>query len=146
MESKHLSKNFTLAELAITGINLPNTPTEVEIANLQTLVTNVLQPVRDMIGGPVKVNSGYRSPAVNRAISGATNSQHCKGEAADLDTTDNARLFYLLRDKLPFDQLIWEAGNDAQPDWVHVSYREGHNRKQVLKMKVVGGKKKYEVI
>lgn len=146
MESKHLSKNFTLAELAITGINLPNTPTEVEIANLQTLVTNVLQPVRDMIGGPVKVNSGYRSPAVNHAINGATNSQHCKGEAADLDTTDNARLFYLIRDKLPFDQLIWEAGNDNHPDWVHVSYREGHNRKQVLKMKVVGGKKRYEVL
>ena len=145
MENKKLSKNFTLQELTVTGTGLPNKPTETETANLQALVTNVLQPLRDLYDKPIKVNSGYRSAAVNRAIGGATNSQHSKGEAADLDAADNASLFLLIRQFLPFDQLIWEGGTDTQPDWVHVSFRaSGNNRKQVLRMKVVGGKKVYE--
>lgn len=139
-----LSKNFTLAELTVTGTGLPNKPTEAEIANLQALVTKVLQPLRELYGKPIKVNSGYRSAVVNRAIGGATNSQHSTGEAADLDAADNTSLFLLIRQFLPFDQLIWEGGTDTQPDWVHVSYRAGQNRKQVLRMRVIGGKKVYE--
>jgi len=139
-----LSKNFTLDELTVTSTGLPNKPTEAEAANLQALVTNVLQPLRDLYGKPIKVNSGYRSVAVNRAIGGASTSQHSKGEAADLDAADNASLFLLIRQFLPFDQLIWEGGTDTQPDWVHVSYRATGNRKQVLRMRVVGGKKVYE--
>lgn len=140
----HLSKNFTLAELTVTTTGLPNKPTGAEAANLQALVTNVLQPLRDLYGKPIKINSGYRSAAVNRAIGGATNSQHSKGEAADLDAADNAAVFLLIRQFMPFDQLIWEGGTDTQPDWVHVSYRASGNRKQVLRMRVVGGKKVYE--
>ena len=89
------------------------------------------------------INPGFRSPAINRAIGGAPNSQHCTGEAADLDAVDNAQLFHLIRQHLPFDQLIWESGNKRQPAWVHVSYSTKHNRKEVLIMKVVGGEKKY---
>lgn len=139
-----LSKNFTLQELTSTNTHLPNVPTEAEIARLQALVTSVLQPLRNMYGHQICVNSGFRSAAVNSAIGGATNSQHCTGEAADLDAADNAAIFQLIRQHLPYDQLIWEGGDNHQPDWVHVSFREGHNRKQVLRMKVVGGKKKYE--
>jgi zinc D-Ala-D-Ala carboxypeptidase len=139
-----LSKNFTLSELTITNSHLPNTPTAAEIAHLQALVTNVLQPLRDLYGHPICVNSGFRSQAVNHAIGGATNSQHCTGEAADLETADNHAIFLLIRQFLPFDQLIWEGGNDRQPAWVHVSFRAERNRKEVLRMKVVGGKKRYE--
>jgi hypothetical protein len=139
-----LSKNFLLSELTSTSAHLPNVPTEADIVRLQALVTNVLQPLRDLYGHAICVNSGFRSQAVNHAIGGASNSQHCTGEAADLEVADNALLFNLIREHLPFDQLIWEGGNDHQPAWVHVSYRAEHNRKEVLRMKVVGGKKKYE--
>lgn len=138
-----LSKNFTLQELTVTGSNLPNVPTSAEINHLQALVTNVLQPLRDIYGKPIKINSGYRSQAVNKAIGGATNSQHLTGEAADLDAADNAAIFLLIRQQLPFDQLIWEGGDDHQPAWVHVSFSNTHNRKQVLRMRVVNGKKIY---
>lgn len=138
-----LSKNFTLAELTNSSMHLPNVPTEADIARLQALVTHVLQPLRDLYGHPICINSGFRSVAVNRAVGGAHNSQHCTGEAADLDAVDNAQLFHLIRQHLPFDQLIWESGNKRQPAWVHVSYSTKHNRKEVLRMKVVGGEKKY---
>lgn len=143
-----LSTNFTLSELTVTTSRLPNIPTAAEIACLQALVTNVLQPLRNLYGKPIIVNSGYRSPAVNKQQGGSLKplSQHCKGEAADLDTPDNAALFQLIRQLLPFDQLIWEGGDDHQPAWVHVSYKAGGNRKQVLRMKVVNGKKKYLII
>ena len=139
-----LSKNFTLQELTSTSIHLPNVPTKVEIARLQALVTHILQPLRDLYGHQICVNSGFRSAAVNSAIGGAPNSQHCTGEAADLDAADNAAIFQLIRQHLPYDQLIWESGDDHQPAWVHVSFREEHNRKEVLRMRVVGGKKMYE--
>jgi zinc D-Ala-D-Ala carboxypeptidase len=139
-----LSKNFKLEELTVTGSALPNNPTEADIERLKALVINVLQPLRDLYGKAICVNSGYRSTAVNKAIGGAPNSQHCKGEAADLVIVDNALLFRLIRTHLPFDQLIWEGGNDLHPAWVHVSYRANRNRKQVLKMKLVDGKKVYE--
>jgi hypothetical protein len=142
----YLSKNFSLQELTSTNTLLPNVPTEAEIARLQALVTSVLQPLRNLYGHQICVNSGFRSVAVNHAIGGAANSQHCTGEAADIDTSDNALLFRLIREHLPFDQLIWEGGDDHEPDWVHVSFREAHNRKQVLRMKMVGGKKRYEKI
>jgi hypothetical protein len=109
---------------------------------LKALVLNVLQPVRELLGKPIRINSGFRSAAVNESVGGASTSQHCLGEAADLDCADNAQLFQLIRTHRPYDQLIWEGGNDLQPDWVHVSYKA--NRKEVLKMRVVGGKKKYE--
>lgn len=140
----NLSTNFTLEELTATGTRLKNVPTERQKANIQALVNNVLQPVRDLYGHPIYVNSGFRSKAVNEAVGGAADSQHCLGEAADLDCADNARLFYLIREHLPFDQLIWEGGDSSQPAWVHVSFKA--NRKEVLKMKKVNGKPEYEKI
>lgn len=138
-----LSKNFTLEELLVTNSKLPNTPSDVEINNLKLLVVNVLQPLRDMFGESIHVNSGYRSPAVNKAIGGAPTSQHCTGQAADLDCSDNAKLFHLIADFFDFDQLIWEGGNNTQPSWVHVSYKSANNRRQKLKMQNVNGKQQY---
>jgi len=141
-----LSKNFTLEELTHTESHLPNVPTEKEIANLTALVQNVLQPARDLLGSPIFVHSGFRSPAVNKQQGGTMRplSQHCKGEAADLEVVDNAALYHLIYTNLPFDKLIWEGGNERQPDWVHVSYKANRNRKQLLRMRTVNGKRVYE--
>jgi hypothetical protein len=141
----NLSKNFTLEEMTATSSHLPNVPSEEEIANLTELVQHVLQPLRDKFNKPIHVNSGYRSQAVNKDVGGALNpiSQHCKGEAADLNTDDNATLFHLIRFFFDYDQLIWEGGNEKQPLWVHVSYKTIGNRKQALKMVIMDRKKIY---
>ena len=132
-----LGKYFSLEELTVTHENLDNTPGQIEIQNLKELVKNILDPVREMYGFPICINSGFRTLAVNKAIGGATKpiSQHTKGEAADLDCADNARLFYLIRDHFNYDQLIWEEGSNLQPDWVHVSFKAQGNRNQILKFK-----------
>ena len=129
-----LSDNFTLEELMVTNSLLPNNPGQAEIENLQMLVLNVLQPLRMFFGMPIRVNSGYRSVMVNQAVGGSPVSQHCFGMAADLDSSDNAMMFQIIRNQLPFDQLIWEGGNDSQPAWVHVSFNKMGNRRQVLRM------------
>lgn len=134
-----LSSNFTLEELCTTNTKINNTPKTDEVIALKELVTNVLQPVRDIIGKPIVVTSGFRSKAVNAAVGGASDSQHLKGEAADLQSEDNRELFNAIRKNVVFDQLIWEFGNDEQPAWVHVSYKTQGNRKEVLKSVNVDG-------
>lgn len=133
----NLGKYFSLDELTATHENLDNTPGVLATQKLKALVKNLLDPVREMYGFPICVNSGFRTVAVNTAIGGATKpiSQHTKGEAADIETVDNARLFYLIQDNFDFDQLIWEEGNNLQPDWIHVSYKAKGNRNQILKFK-----------
>ena len=143
-----LSTNFTLEEMIATSSHLPNVPNEKEILKLNLLVQHVLQPLRDKFGRVIHVNSGYRTPEVNKEVGGSVKpiSQHCKGEAADLNTDDNATLFHIIRFYLDFDQLIWEGGTDTQPGWVHVSYKATGNRKQALRSVVVKGRKRYKVI
>lgn len=108
------------------------------LPNVQLLVNNVLDPLRESYGKPIIITSGYRCEALNKAVGGSKTSDHMKGCAADIVGTpntkmENKRLFNLIQSlNLPFDQLIWEKGNSIGPDWVHVSYREGNNRKQVL--------------
>ena len=128
-----LSKNFTLAELTRTNAPYENYPQVKERIALKQLVDNVLQPLRDMYGKPIAVNSGYRSPIVNKHVGGAKNSQHTKGEAVDItggSKEENKVLFELIRDHLPFDQLI----NEYNYTWIHVSYKalKDSNRKQIL--------------
>lgn len=139
----NLSKNFTLEELTRTTCGLANTPTNEEVARLTYLVTNILQPVRDKLGKPVKINSGFRSAEVNKAVGGVSTSKHCLGEAADIETDNNAELFQTIRENFAFDQLIWEGGDDYQPAWVHVSYHSELNRMEVLRMKKENGKTTY---
>lgn len=138
-----LTENFTLEELIYSqtasslGITEQYNPPALVVQNLKELCIHVLQPLRDRIGMPVGVNSGYRSQKTNKAVGGVNNSQHLSGEAADLrgmDGMTNAELFSVIKSSdLPFDQLIWEYGTKKEPRWVHVSYTSDRApRKMVL--------------
>jgi zinc D-Ala-D-Ala carboxypeptidase len=147
-----LSKNLALAEVTRSETakrkGISNMPTEAHILNLKLVAEKIFQPIREHFGKPIHVSSGYRSKALNDAIGGSLSSQHCSGEALDLDMdgTDitNAQVFNFIKDNLDFDQLIWEFGTDGNPDWVHVSYESsGKQRKQILKAVKSGGKTSY---
>ena len=128
-----LSKNFILQEFLVTNTGLSNQLTSEALVNIEYLVKNLLQPLRDAYGKPIKINSGYRSVAVNKAVGGSTNSQHTKGQAVDILSDDNKALFDLIKNNFEFDQLIWEYGTDKQPAWVHVSIKKTGNRKQIMR-------------
>jgi hypothetical protein len=128
---------------------LPNVPDAEELECMRTVADKVFEPLRERFGVPIRITSFFRSEEVNRAIGGSVTSDHCKGRAIDMDmdgtgwAVTNRDLFQHIREHLPFDQLIWEHGDNDQPDWVHVSYREGANRKQVLRAYRVGKETKY---
>lgn len=134
-----LSKNFTLEELCASATararGIKNIPGKVEISCLNVLVENILQPLRDHFGYPIKIGSGYRCAELNKAVGGVSNSQHTKGEAADLcidgDKEKGKKWFDYIRYNLDFDQLIWEH-NKKGSYWVHVSVKEQGNRHQVI--------------
>ena len=118
---------------------IDNAPTDEHIENLKILAANIFQPMRDHFGKAIYISSGYRSEALNKAIKGSKTSQHCKGEALDIDN-DNANngvtnrdIFEFIRDNLKFDQLINEFPVKGNPSWVHVSYSKTQQRNQVLK-------------
>lgn len=132
MKDIKLTNNFTLSEMCHTNSGITNEPNLIQVSKLLSLCTKLLQPVRELFNSDMHINSGFRCEAVNTHEGGAITSQHLKGEAADINTYDNAKLFHLIKDNFEFDQLIWEKGTPKQPAWVHVSYSETHNRKQVL--------------
>jgi len=123
------SKWFTYDELIHTDKKVNNVPNEKQVANLQRLVTNVLDPLREMYGNPININSGFRSPEVNKLVGGSTTSGHLLGTSADLNCNCNKELYDLIKDHFQFRQLINEFGFK----WVHVEYREGDNKKQLIK-------------
>jgi hypothetical protein len=147
----NLTANFTLAEMTKSETalrhDMDNTPGEAEIANLKALAENVLQPVRDHFGKGVKVNSGFRHPEVNAKVGGSKTSDHCQGQAADIEIPGvaNADLAQWIVDNLEFRQVILEFYTPGIPDsgWVHVSYVEGDNKKQVLTATKKDGKTVY---
>ena len=147
----NLTTNFTLNELTQSETalrkGLDNAPTQDIISALQTLAVNVLQPVRDHYGRGVKVNSGYRSPEVNASVGGSKTSDHCKGQAADIEIPGvaNAELAAYIRDELQFTQLILEFYTPGVPDsgWVHVSYDPANLKKQVMTATKRDGKTVY---
>ena len=128
-------------------LNIKNDPTEEHLVNMVLIADKVFQPLREWCEHPIKVNSMYRSEALNTALRGSKSSQHRLGQALDLDTLgekSNADLFNYISEHLSYDQLIWEAGTDDEPDWIHVSYvNEEKNRKQRLKMKRKGARTQY---
>lgn len=135
-----ISKNFTLEELLASKTakdrKIKNVPGTQEVCALCALVINILQPLREAMGEPIKIGSGYRSPALNKAVGGVASSQHMKGEAVDLcidgDKVRGKRWFDWIKAHCEFDQLIWEH-NAKGSYWVHVSFRtDGKNRKQVI--------------
>ena len=133
-----------------TRLGLSNSPNEEHVKNMQALAENIFQPLRDYFGVPIHISSGYRSEALNKAIGGSKSSQHCKGEAMDIDRDgysqpDNAQIFEYIKNNLDFDQMIWEFGTQQNPEWVHVSHkRDGKNRAELLvAYKTSYGKTKY---
>ena len=146
-----LSKNLSLAEVmkSATAIKhgIANDPNSQHLTNLKAVATNIFQPCRDYFGKPLAVTSGYRSPELNDLIGGSKRSQHSKGEALDLDAQvyggfTNAELFHYIKDNLDFDQLIWEFGDEQEPDWIHCSYTT-NNRGEVLRAYRHNGKTRY---
>jgi len=149
-----LSNNLSLAEVIKSGtakrLGISNEPTIEHMENLKALALNIFQPLRDNFKIPLAVTSGYRSEALNKAIGGSSRSQHCKGEALDIDAQvfggiTNKDVFNFICDHLEFDQIIWEFGNEQEPDWVHVSYKkDGPNRGEKLVAYRNNGKVKYK--
>lgn len=136
----NLTKNFTLSEMVKSETalrhSMDNTPGEVEIENLKRLCEQVLQPIRDYFAKGVKVNSGYRAPEVNAKVGGSKTSDHCKGQAADIEIPGvaNAEVAKWITENLTFTQVILEFYTPGVPDsgWVHVSYDPADLKKQVL--------------
>lgn len=135
-----ISKNFTLDELLASETakqqHIINAPGVEEVCAMCALVHNVLQPLRDAMNEPIKIGSGYRCTRLNKAVGGVANSQHTKGQAADLcidgDMAKGRKWFEWIKTHCEFDQLILEH-NSKGSYWVHVSFRaDGQNRKQVI--------------
>lgn len=147
----NLSPNFTLSELTKSETalrhNMDNTPGETEIENLRVLCERVLQPVRDHYGKGVKVNSGFRHPDVNAAVGGSKTSDHCKGQAADIEIpgVPNHELAEWIKANLEFTQVILEFYTMGIPDsgWVHVSFDPANLKKQSLTAVKENGKTVY---
>ena len=147
--SEHLSLKEVTKSNTATRRGISNQPTQQHLQNLVILAKEVFEPIRAHFNEPIYVSSGYRSRALNKAIGGAhkyidgkyvATSQHCKGEALDLDQdyrntcVSNRDIYFFIKDNLDFDQLIWEGGNDDSPAWVHVSFSAKKNRKQLLRI------------
>ena len=148
-----LSNYVSLAEVTRSDTakrkGIDNSPTAEHLENLKVISEEVFDKVREYFGVPIFISSGYRSAALNKAIGGSSTSDHNLGRALDLDQdghgngVTNMDVFNYIKNNLEFDQLIYEFGTDKNPDWVHVGYRKGANRKQVLKAVREGSKTKY---
>jgi len=149
--SKHLSLKEATKSNTATRLEIKNEPRELDLVRMIEIAEKVFEPLREWVGGPIKVNSFYRSPELNSAIGGSTSSQHCIGCALDIDDTfghkTNAQMFDYIKNNLDFDQMIWEFGDDDECDWVHVSYiSEETNRRRLLKATKINGRADYRII
>ena len=149
MISEHISEKEATKSVTALRLGIDNTPDGDTLNNMKLVAEKVFEPSRDWVGGAIKINSFYRSPALNEAIGGSTRSQHCKGQAIDIDDIyghkTNKEMFDWIRDNIDFDQMIWEFGDTTEnPDWVHISYvSEDKNRNRILKAVRDDGKTKY---
>ena len=149
--SEHISYKEGVYSRTATRLDIDNEPNDEQMNNMCLIAQEVFEPLRMWVGGPIKINSFFRSPKLNKTIGGSTKSQHCHGQAIDLDDTfgraTNAEMFDFIKEHLDFDQMIWEFGNEDNPDWVHVSYvSEDKNRNRCLQAYKENGKTKYKVI
>ena len=136
--SKHVSYKEGVYSITALRLGLKNDPSKEHLKNMKLISEKVFEPLRMYVGSPIKINSFYRGPELNKAIGGSEKSQHCKGQAMDIDDTlngfSNSTMFNWIQDNLDFDQMIWEFGNEYNPDWVHVSYVSPEkNRNRCLK-------------
>ena len=148
----NISKHLTLAEVTHSEkaiqLGIVNNPTQGQLDNLILIAEKVFEPTREHFNAPIHVSSGYRITNLNLALKGSVTSQHCNGQAFDLDNdgskVTNAMIFNYIKDNLDFDQLIWEFGTNKNPAWVHVSYVGAGNRKQILRAVKENGKTTYQ--
>lgn len=148
--SEHISyKEATFSETA-KKLKLKNKPSEEQLENMKAVAKHIFEPLREWVKKPIRVNSFFRSEEVNTAIKGSLKSLHMQGQAIDIDSLGgktNAEMFLYIKDNLDFDQLIWEFGDEKEPNWLHVSYKnKDDNRKQVLQAYRERGRVKYRLI
>ena len=150
--SEHISYKEGVYSITALRLGLNNDPTKTHLTNMELLAEKIFEPLRKHVGGPIKINSFYRGPELNKAIGGSANSQHCKGQAIDIDDVygymSNADMYEYIKNNLSFDQMIWEFGNSDNPDWVHVSYvnEEANRNRCLLAYKDENNKTSYKVI
>ena len=149
--SDHVSYKEGVYSITALRLGLKNDPSDAHLENMKLICEKVFEPLRVHVGGPIKINSFYRGPELNKAIGGSAKSQHCHGQAMDIDDTygnaSNAEMYQWIKANLDYDQMIWEFGTNENPDWVHVSYVNPEaNRKRCLKAYRENGKTKYMVI
>jgi zinc D-Ala-D-Ala carboxypeptidase len=149
--SKHISMKEAVESYTAKRRGIKNEPSEYELVNMTAVAENIFEPLREWVGGPIKINSFFRSAELNQAIGGSSKSQHCQGRAIDIDDTygwkTNAEMYHWVKENLDFDQMIWEFGTDENPDWVHISYvSQDGNRNRCLKAERINGKTTYSVI
>jgi hypothetical protein len=149
--SAHLDLSEVTRSESAKRNGISNMPTEQHIANFKLLAEKIFEPIRMHFNCPIHISSAYRSEALNKAVGGSSTSQHCTGEAIDVDMdgstsgVTNKMVFDYIKDNLVFDQLIYEFGDSKNPDWVHVSYEStGKQRKQVLRAVRANGKTTYQ--
>ena len=148
MISKHISyKEATYSNTAMRK-GIDNIPNDEQLNNMELIAEKIFEPLRKHVGGPIKINSFFRCPKLNEAIGGSSKSQHCHGQAIDLDDTfgkaTNAEMYHWIKNNLDFDQMIWEFGDEDNPAWVHVSYvSHEKNRNRCLKAYKYKGKTNY---
>jgi hypothetical protein len=149
--SAHLDLSEVIRSESAKRNGISNMPIALHIENFKLLAEKLFEPVRVHFDCPIHISSGYRSAELNRCVGGSSTSQHCTGEAIDIDMdgsasgVTNKMVFDYIKDNLEFDQLIYEFGDSKNPDWVHVSYEStGKQRKQILRAVRANGKTTYQ--
>ena len=151
MISEHISYKEGVYSITATRRGINNDPNDEQLSNMELLAEKVFEPLREWVDGPIKINSFFRCPELNKAIGGSSKSQHCHGQAIDIDDTygkvANSEMYHYIKENLDFDQMIWEFGNDDEPNWIHVSYvSKEDNRNRCLRAYKGNGKTLYNVI
>tara|TARA_Y100000401_G_scaffold42178_1_gene32085 strand:+ start:784 stop:1242 length:459 start_codon:yes stop_codon:yes gene_type:complete len=152
MISKHISNKEAVYSNTAIRRGIENVPNDKQLYNMKMIARQIFEPLRSYVGGPIKINSFFRCEELNTAIGGSSKSQHCKGQAIDIDDTfgraSNAEMYEFIKNNLNFDQLIWEFGDEENPAWVHVSYvsDEKNRNRCLLAYKDENNKTKYKVI
>ena len=151
MISKHVSYKEGVYSTTATRRGIDNDPNNEQLVNMELIAEKVFEPLRKWVGGPIKINSFFRCLKLNTAIGGSKKSQHMKGQAMDIDDTfgvvANSDMYNYIKNNLDFDQMIWEFGDDENPNWVHVSYvSKEDNRNRCLRAYKSNNKTVYNII
>ena len=151
MISEHISYKEGVYSTTAMRREIDNTPNDEQLNNMELIAEKIFEPLRKWVDGPIKINSFFRCPELNKVIGGSGKSQHCHGQAIDIDDTygivANSEMYHWIKENLDFDQMIWEFGDDDEPNWIHVSYVSPEdNRNRCLRAKKHKGRTTYSVI